>query len=248
VHNYLIEAHDKITQELKERINLIKSPISEKLDKLYSDLDANSQVQYEEIENFLINIMSSLTEKLNQLFGSIVNMQEKENQLLIQNERFSVVQDENLKTTTLTINEAKESSLKTLENSSENILNVINEHEKSLKESIENLHSNTLITNNFRQEIKDQLPDKVTTDRDMNQIIAIVSQLSKSVNNLHNNSKIWESNMKTMIDTLNKLPRVLDNQTDQLKLLQQILLSNESMATLQLPNQSSQIEKITLIL
>jgi hypothetical protein len=113
-------------------------------------------------------------------------------------------------------------------------LNAINEHGKSLNdslqtqevmlkntislnESIENICSNISITNCCLQEIKDHLPDKATISQDINQISAIVSQLSKSMINSHNNSKIWQSNMKTMIDPLNKLPLVLDSQTEQQK-------------------------------
>jgi hypothetical protein len=100
------------------------------------------------------------------------------------------------------------------------------------------------MTNCFLQEIKDHLPDKSTTSQDINQIIANVSQLSKSVNNSHNNFKIRQSNMKTMIDPLNRLPLVLDNQTEQLKLLQQILSANESLLILQPPNQGPKSKKL----
>jgi hypothetical protein len=175
VHNYLIDAHDETIQLLRESTNSIRSPLSERLDKLHSNLvqtllskksfddqikksdtqyeenqskleliknnigriDENSQTRHEEIENILINMMTSFTEKLNQIFGPMVSMQEKESQLLIQNERFSVVQDQVPKSSSLTIKEAKESSLKALENSSENILNAINEHGKSLNDSLQ---------------------------------------------------------------------------------------------------------------
>jgi hypothetical protein len=164
IHNNAIDAHDKTSQEVKEAINAIVSPIVKKMEAHHAEIKENlldkvtfieisrkteeylvgnqaqlrsinvaieeemqnSQTYYNNLEETTNNLARIFTEKLLELMTKTAKIYSKQEELVIQNERFSVVQDEIVKSKAELINEIDNNSRTSIEKSEANITALLN--------------------------------------------------------------------------------------------------------------------------
>jgi hypothetical protein len=192
-----------------------------------------------EITNSLARLF---TEKLLELMEKASKLHLKQDELLIQNEIFSVVQEKMLNSRTDSVKKINDNSRKIVEKSEANIVALLKNQEENLEKTLTTQGvistiidaQNALINNigdivkeislssqQFRTEFPDTLAWAMTTE--IQPILAAISQLSKLITDSQGKTKIWRSNILTKIEPLNFIFQIAENQLVQNTSIHQIL-------------------------